>query len=173
IAQAHSVLTQDPFGEIYVTWRKHRAEASEVIDSLPDLTGPLEEYRGYLERMAAISKERGVRLVLLTQPTLWRADLTREEEAALWLGGTGDFQEEPGHAYFAASALQAAMDAYNRTVLDVCVTREVECYDLAARIPKNLDNFYDDVHFTERGSRLVAESLARYFRSLPPYAPQN
>jgi lysophospholipase L1-like esterase len=173
IEQAHSNLNQDPFGEIYVTWRKHRAEASEVIDSLPDLRGPLDEYRGYLEEMAVIAKEQGVRLVLLTQPTLWRADLTAAEGAALWLGGTGEFQEEPGHAYFSARVLQAAMDAYNQTLLDVCATGQVECYDLAARIPKNLDNFYDDVHFTERGSRLVAESLAGYFASLPPYEPEN
>ena len=173
IDQARSGLNQDPFGEIYVTWRQHRAGAREMIDSLPDLTRQLEEYRGYLEEMAAVADEQGTRLVLLTQPTLWRADLNAEEEAAIWLGGTGDFQEVPGQAYFTAGALQTAMDAYDQTLLEVCAAGPAECFDLAAVLPKDLSIFYDDVHFTELGSRLVAEHLAEYFGSLPPYAPEN
>jgi len=173
IDQARSGLNQDPFGEIYVSWRQNRAGASEMIDSLPDLRRPIAEYRGYLEEMAVIAREHDARLVLLTQPTLWRDDLNAEEEAAIWLGGTGDFQEVPGQPYFTAAALRTAMEAYNRTLLEVCAAGLAECFDLASVLPKDLSIFYDDVHFTELGSRLVAEHLAQYFGSLPPYAPGN
>jgi lysophospholipase L1-like esterase len=171
IDQARSGLNQDPLGEVYLRWRKHRQEAHEIVDSLPDLTLPLGEYRGYLEAMASTAREHGTRLILLTQPTLWRADLSPEERDALWLGGMGDFQNEPGHDYFSPRVLQLTMDAYNETLLDVCDEGLAECYDLASALPKDLTVFYDDVHFTEHGSRLVAEHLAEYFRSLPPYSP--
>lgn len=167
--QSMSGLDQDPLGAIYPTWRRHRAEASVMWDTLPDLTQPLEDYRGLLESMVATAGERGTRLIFLTQPTLWRSDLTPDEEAALWLGGMGDFQEEAGHEYFSAGALAKAMDAYNATLLDVCVASGVECIDVAGVLPKDLSIFYDDVHFTERGSRLVAEAVGAYLSARPPY----
>jgi len=37
-------------------------------------------------------------------------------------------------------------------------------------VPADTTMFYDDVHPTERGSRLFAETLAAYLRSRPPYA---
>lgn len=169
LEQSRSGLAQDPFGEIYVTWRRHRTEAPNVIDSLPDLGPPLAEYRGYLEAIVRAARENRTRLVFITQPTLWRADLDSEERAALWLGGTGDFQNESGHDYFSAGALEMAMAAYNAELLDVCETFDVECVDVASVVPKDLTMFYDDVHFTEEGSRLVAETLADHFRKRPPY----
>ncbi len=169
--QSRSRLVQDPLGAVYLSWRQFRSDATEIVDSLPDLGPPLAEYRGYLEDIAKTTKEHHARLILLTQPTLWRADLTPEQKDAMWLGGMGDFQSGPGHPYFSAGALRRAMDAYNRTLLDVCAEQKVECIDLAADLPKDLTVFYDDVHFTELGSRLVAERLADYLRQRPPYAP--
>ncbi len=161
---------QDAFGRTYETWRAHRAGASAVHDSLPDLGRPLEEYRGLLTRIARSAKALDVRLVLVTQPVFWRADLTPEEEGLLWLGGIGDFQSTSGMEYFSAVALAEAMDAYNTILLDVCRDEGVECVDLAGALPKTTEVFYDDVHFTERGSALVTEHLVSYLAAHPPYA---
>ena len=160
---------QDRFGEIFVQWRSHRAGAHEIFDTLPDLTAPLATYRFHLSQIAEASKDMGVRIVFLTQPVLWRADLSPNEEALLWLGGTGNFQEEPGHAYFSARALWEAMNAYNQALLQVCEDHSVECFDLASALPADTSNFYDDVHFTEKGSRTVASLLADYLSDRPPY----
>ncbi|MEX2048872.1 MAG: GDSL-type esterase/lipase family protein [Gemmatimonadota bacterium] len=162
-------LRQDRFGQTLVTWRAHRRNSRLVHDSLPPLEAPLAEYRGYLESMADIAEEHGVRLVLMTQPVLWRADLTAEEEALLWMGGTGDFQSDPTQAYFAPGPLAEGMRAYNSVLLDVCRERGVECVDLAAVVPADTSMFYDDVHPTEAGSRAFADALAAYLRETPPY----
>lgn len=170
IRERRGGTSQDRFGEIYVTWRGNRAAASEIYDSLPDLTPALRQYRGYLEDIASMAVDDGVRLVLITQPTAWREDMTDAERARLWLGGTGDFQTEPGHAYFSTGALRRGMDAYNATLLSVCEEFGVECVDAAAGVPQDTLYFYDDVHFTEEGSRLVAELIADHLRARPPYS---
>jgi lysophospholipase L1-like esterase len=162
-------LRQDRYGESLVTWRSHRRDSHLVHDSLPRLEAPLAEYRGYLESMVDIAEEHGVRLVLMTQPVLWRADLGEDEEALLWMGGTGDFQSDPAQAYFAPGPLAEGMRAYNRVLLDVCVERGVECVDLAAVVPSDTSMFYDDVHPTEAGSRAFADALAAHLRETPPY----
>ena len=117
--QSRGNLSLDEFGEIYGDWRMNRTQASRILDTLPELTQALEVYRGYLRAIADLADEYGVRLVLVTQPTLWRPDLTREEESVLWLGGVGgDFQNEPGHEYFSSRVLAEAMKAYKEVGYD-------------------------------------------------------
>ena len=158
--ESRANLSLDEFGEAYRDWRLNRTQASRILDTLPDLTQALVVYGGYLEAIADLADEYGVRLVFVTQPTLWRADLTREEESMLWFGGVGDFQSEAGHEYFSSRVLAEAMRAYNSTLMDVCSNRSLECFDLAATFPKDTSVFFDDVHFTESGSKLFAEQLA-------------
>lgn len=160
---------QDLFGSTYVRWRDHRAQASALHDSLPDLAGATAEYRSHLTRIARSANELDVRLIFVTQPTLWREDLSKEDAALLWLGGIGDFQGVPGMEYFTPAALAEAMDAYNEVLLDVCRTEAVECFDLAAALPKTTDVFYDDVHFTEAGAEQVTDLLYDYLATRPPY----
>ena len=54
------------------------------------------------------------------------------------------------------------MKIYNQALLGVCEARGVECVDLAEMVPRNEEVFYDDAHFTERGSAIVAARLAEY-----------
>lgn len=161
--------SEDSSGEIYDTWRNYRRAAQDKLNRKPSLEEPLGVYRAYLESIASLSRSYDVRLILMTQPTLWRDDLDALEESATWLGGIGDFQSEPGHEYFSSAVLASVMADYNETLLDVCAAHKLDCIDLASQIPKSLDNFYDDVHFTERGSALVAEAIARHLLARPPF----
>jgi lysophospholipase L1-like esterase len=164
---------QDESGTGYTQWRLHRRASHQRIDSLPDLTAALAEYKATLAAIVRTARAQNLRLVLLTQPTLWRAGLSEREQSLLWLGGVGPFQEEPGHSYFTPEALARAMDAYNDVLLAVCAAHRVECVDLARQVPKDSLHFFDDVHFTERGSARVAEVVASYFASLPPFKPND
>jgi lysophospholipase L1-like esterase len=161
---------QDPFGGTLATWRAHRSESPLIHDSLPPLDAPLAEYRGYLETIVEMGAEYGVRVIFMTQPVLWREDLSSAEKALLWMGGSGDFQNVAGQAYYSPAALAEGMRAYNEVLLDVCRTSRAECVDLAAAVPADTTMFYDDVHPTERGSRIFAETLSDYLDAHPPYA---
>jgi hypothetical protein len=54
------------------------------------------------------------------------------------------------------------MRRYNARLLDSCRERDAECLDLAERIPRTTEVFWDDVHFTEEGARRVADLVAGY-----------
>ena len=48
------------------------------------------------------------------------------------------------------------MARYNEAQRNTAEVRGVPYVDLDARIPKTLDYYFDDCHYTDRGSRAVA-----------------
>jgi lysophospholipase L1-like esterase len=164
-----AVYVEDPNGKIFVTWRNHRQHAGEMREALPDLTAALAEYERNLHQIIDAAQQQSVRLIFMTQPSLWKAGLPPELEALLWLGGIGDFQKETGKPYYSAAALEQGMTAYNDTLLRVCRARQVECLDLAAKLEKDASVFFDDVHFNENGARRVAAELSRYLLERNPF----
>jgi len=155
---------QDDAAEIYTTWRRHRREASRWIDELPDLAPALDEYERNVRAMASLCREAGARALFVTQPCLWSADPTPEQEALFWMGGVGDYQKTPGAAYYTAPALARGLAAFNERLRLVCAELGVDCLDLAALIPPDDAAFYDDVHFNEEGARRVASAIADVLR---------
>jgi len=145
--------------------RKRRAEGRIV--PLPNIQIGLEEYHTRLERLADECRALTARCLFLTQPTLWHSDLSAAEEATLTDGYVGRFEANKG--YVSVADLEMAMNAYNGMLLRTCREAELECFDLAAAIPKSNVIFYDDSHYTEAGARLVAERLAEYLLSHPPF----
>lgn len=167
---AASGAVQDRVGESVARWRSHRSAAQGRLTELPDLGPALGRYRAYLESITDEAQAHGVRLIFMTQPALWREDLSQEEEGLLWMGGDSpNFMEGPGARYYTAEALFAAMGAFNQVTLELCESRGVECIDLAARLPRTTEVFYDDVHFTDEGSRAVAEIVTGHLQANPPF----
>jgi lysophospholipase L1-like esterase len=161
---ANADTAQDASGQIYATWREHRQQATAIRDELPDLTEALAEYESNLHAIIDGIERAGAEAVLMTQPVLWRSGLSADLQKLLWLGGVGDFQAEPGHDYYSVEALQSGMERYNAVLLEVCEERELSCLDLAALVPQDGSMYYDDVHFSEAGSRRVAEVVAEHLR---------
>ncbi len=160
---------EDQDGKIYMTWREHRRSASEIRETLPDLTSALEEYARNINMIIDLAQEKSARLILMTQPTMWRPGLPENLNALLWLGGIGDFQAESGKPYYSPAALDGGMKAYNDVLLRICQKRGIEYLDLASMLEKDETVFYDDVHFNESGARKVAESLSNYMLARDPF----
>ncbi len=159
---------QDKAGKIYLTWREHRRNAIEIRNELPDLSSALEEYAANINKMIDMAEEQSIRLIFVTQPTLWRSDLPKNLAALLWLGGIGDFQKESGKPYYSVEALLEGMEAYNNVLRQICHQREVECIDLSSMLEKDTSVFYDDVHFNESGARKVSSILSKYIMNHDP-----
>jgi len=171
-AQVQPNVHQDEAGRVYETWRENRRKASEIRTELPDLTSALNEYERNVNRLIDLARERGIRLILVTQPAMWSHDLSAELEALLWFGGIGDFQRETGVPYYSPAALAKGLRAYNERLLQICRSRGAECVDLASMLEKDTTVFYDDLHFNEHGARKVAAVLASYLASEhPPISP--
>lgn len=159
---------QDQAGRNYVRWRSERRNAARIRETMPDLTTALAEYSRNVGRLIDLARERGVRPIFLTQPTLWRDDLPRDLTALLWVGRVGP-EDGGGHEYYSVAVLAAEMKAYNDMLLKTCRVRQVECFDLASRVPRDGSVFYDDDHYNENGSRLVAELIHGFLRERGPF----
>ena len=123
---------------------------------------------GNLREIIILARSAGVPLLLLTQPSIWRADLTDQEKGQLWMGGVGEFRDVTGSLSYEPEVLERGMDAFNQRLLQVCQDTITPCLDLARAVPKSTDDFYDDEHFTDRGQELVAERVAEAVLPLLP-----
>ena len=85
------------------------------------------------------------------------------------MGGVGNYKLKPGSPYYTPETLARGLNLYNRMLKSYCRWRKVECYDLAPQIPSTTEYFYDDCHFTVKGSRRVAEKIAAYLATRPPW----
>ncbi len=156
----------DGAGRMYERWRAHRRDAVEIRDRLPEMATALAEYEDNIDAIVDLAQGHGALLLLVTQPSAWRPDMTAAEQGLLWLGGVGQYQELPGRPYYSVEALAEGMQAYNDVLLDTCRRRGVECIDLAAELPRDSTTFFDDVHFTEAGSAHVGRLVAAHLSQL-------
>lgn len=166
-------LEQDPRGASFRRWREYRSRATTLRDSLPDLSVALRQYGRNLDSLAALAASRGVPVVFLTQPSMWRSDLDSSSARLLWFGGLGDFQRQQSATYFSVDALARAMAAFNDELLAACARNGARCLDLAPLVPRDSLHFYDDVHFNESGAAAVGAALVPWIRdsvipALPP-----
>jgi len=146
-------------GRAYVLRRQRRAAAT-LVDEVPDVDEALRDYRANLTLLARTLTERGHRVVFLTQPVLWRAGLSAEAKALLWLGVPDD------DTAIAVPRLAASMARFNAVMREVCTATGVECVDLAAAMNGDARWFFDDCHFTEAGAREVARIVGEHFRAV-------
>lgn len=160
---------EDTSGRVYALRRQYRQAASEIRDEMPDLTSALAEYSANINTIIDEAKAKPIRLIFLTQPTMWRADLSQRERDLLWFGGVGDFQKQPGMPYYSVEALAEGMSAYNTALIGICGARGIECIDLASTLPKDTTVLYDDAHFNESGAAQVAAAIAGYLLEHPPF----
>lgn len=152
-------MEQDDNGKSLKQWRLHRTKASEIRESLPDMTAALKEYERNLELIREEAHRQHVALYFITQPTIYKDTMNAFENSLLWMGGIGAYQKEPDHVYYSAKALKQGMDMYNDVLLDFCNKHDIICADAASEIPRNTSIFYDDCHFNENGARVFADYL--------------
>lgn len=156
-------IEQDKTGEWLVRLRKNRSDAN-LVDELPSLESGLDEYERNITTIVQEARRRSIRVVLMTQPTIWKTTMPESERNLLWMGW------QPGGSFYTTEALSRAMESYNRRLKDICGRSGMECVDLAALLPRSLEVFYDDMHFNEGGAQRVAAELAAHLKQRPPFA---
>lgn len=154
---------QDDTGEAYNRWRRHRQQALSLIDTLPGLTTALNEYTRNLQLLYNAAQQQHLQLVLVTQPVLYTDSLLPAAQRLLWMGGTGNFQQQPGNRYYSPRALRQAMQLYNLQLKNFCAGKPgIKFIDLATPLNGDTSVMYDDCHFTEHGARRVAAIISEH-----------
>lgn len=146
----------DPADMWYSAIRHH--PASVPVERFVSI-GP---YEAYLDRLVEIAMNDGVRVVLVTQPSIYAATVVEREELHLGMAerfclSSDDYMRR---TYPDASSMEAAMGAFNAIVRRVASCRGAVLADAAASLDGRPELFSDDVHHTPRGSAAIAEIVA-------------
>jgi lysophospholipase L1-like esterase len=128
---------------------------SDIREMLPGLA----EYRDNIRKILAKGRETNTRVVFMTQPMLF-------DDTPHWRGLRATMYWL-GDLKISAATFWRCLDAYNQELMRVCREEKAECIDLASAVPHSEDYFYDPAHFNDRGSALVAEKVAAYFKGHP------
>jgi lysophospholipase L1-like esterase len=158
----------------WVARARDRRTRAHFLDELPSLESGLDEYRRNIEQIVQEARKRSLPILFLTQPTIWKEDMSEEELSKMWWGlGPGEeilTEEIDAPGIYTPEALETVMAAYNRRLLETCADLDVPCFDIAPRVPQTLEMYFDDMHYTVAGSRRFAEELAGYLESQEPFA---
>ncbi|MDB5281802.1 MAG: GDSL-like lipase/acylhydrolase family protein [Bacteroidota bacterium] len=147
---------QDDHGAIYKTWRQNRRTA-DIVDTLPDLNSAFSEFERNLNLIIDEAQKQKLQVIFVNQSALWRDSMPENETGVLWMGGIGNFQQEPGHTYYSARALRKGLDLYNQKLAEVCTKRKVLLVDIDKKLPHDLSVFYDDCHFNINGAKKAGQ----------------
>ena len=154
------VVVQDSAG----LWILHRRDLRKqrllqnTITKIPEgCEDALKRYRLDLTDVITACRDRGVGVIMLTQPSLYEKTLPHELDALLW-------RSSPEGAY-STEVLAELMERYNQTMRDVCQEASVDIIDLARALPRDTTTFYDDCHFNTSGCERVASAVFNFLES--------
>lgn len=109
-----------------------------------------------LRDFVAIARSKGMQVLLATQPSLYRDDLTPAEQQLLMFSLTHyrDGKRPSLHS------LVEGMRIFNDATRGLGKESAVDVVDLEQRMPKTTDYLYDDVHYTPAGNELIGNAFA-------------
>lgn len=139
-----------------IEFADHVKPAIEALE-LPLVENPeldFAYYRHMLKAFIGICEANNIPLLLMTQPTTWES----EDEVLQkyhWMNKNKENRFDKGF-------MQQSMDAMNKDMLAIAEHMSVPCFELDKEIPLNGEYFYDDCHFTPKGSVKVGNLLSDY-----------
>ena len=132
---------------------------SKILDELPDLTTGLTRYEENIRDLIQQAKEKNIRLVFVSQATMWKPGLEPQYEELMLTSG---FQNN--EAFYSTMALYGGMNKFNERLRMVCAQENIPYIDL--ELPKTTESFYDDFHFNESGAELTAEQITNDLKKI-------
>lgn len=130
---------------------RERLRSDPVVDELPDVETTA--FAENLRTMVGAVRAHGAEAMLATHPSSWDSDVDPGISRLHWL------RNQQGTTY-AGEAMADGLERFNDATRRVAREMNVALADLAARIPRSSEAFYDDVHFNVRGAELAAQRLA-------------
>ena len=94
----------------------------------------------------------------MDQPNAYKIDISENLKSRLWM--TPLFQDYA----LPFDDLMNISNLYNNWLKDEVLRNNINFVPLSSKIPPKLEYFFDDVHFTEKGSIMVSELLFKYIK---------
>lgn len=117
----------------------------------------LNSFRNHLTALIDLAERDGTQVILMTQPSLYKENMDEQELAALYM--LNNEAIGPTKKWNAKTAL-SAFQQYNAVIRELGDMQSVQIIDLDKSIPKTLEYFSDDVHYTYPTFDRIAASIA-------------
>ena len=139
--------------------RKMRANATEVITTMPDATPMLTHFDAHLRRALTTARAHADRVLLVRQPW-FAAPRTPEEISLTWHGSVGRAWQEDVSTFYSLEVLSGLMARLDAEASAIARELGVEQLDLMPVLDQSPKTYYDTFHATPAGARIVAETVA-------------
>lgn len=114
-------------------------------------------FKRNLKTLAELAQLDGTRVVFMTEPYLYKASMTEEEQDRLTMLNYSAIG--PEKRWSVTTALRG-MEIYSSAIQQVADETNSGFFDLAERIPRSLQYIRDDVHYTDEAFPLLAEEIS-------------
>jgi lysophospholipase L1-like esterase len=141
------------FGNLDFVSKVQEHKISEMVSSHG---GFIKGYKSRVENLIKTAQRHGITPVLLTQPTLVGEGI--DKHTGIDLERVRYCDPLGGKAYW------TKLEAYNDVTRAVAETEGVLLIDLALKMPKSTNLFYDCVHYTNEGAKVVSDLLYEELR---------
>lgn len=117
-------------------------------------------FRRNLESLMDMADLDGTKVVLMTQPTLIKKDMSPQEIDSLHML---KYEAVGTDRRWALNTAGAGMEKYNDITRELARDRHVYLLDLEKVVPKTQQYFKDDVHYRDKAFGLIANHIAEHF----------
>jgi lysophospholipase L1-like esterase len=129
----------------------------EPVDIKTDKFPGLVSFRNNLKTLTELARNSDTKIIFMTQPNIYKQKMNSEELQSLNMlnrEAIGD-----GIRWTYETAL-SGIKKYNDTIRELSNELNVPLVDLEKVVPKSLDYFYDDVHYTDKTYDLISSYLS-------------
>jgi lysophospholipase L1-like esterase len=130
---------------------------SLVTQALPLGTNPEVDFEYYKKMVASFigtCKANGIPLFIITQPTTWLCNDDALQKYH-WMNKNKDSR-------FDKKFMQASMNKMNDDVAKLAIENNVPIFRAETKIPNDGEYFYDDCHFTPKGSVFMGNMMSDF-----------
>lgn len=135
--------------------RRKIYQAATYVENPVRNPDPIREFSDAMTALVKFLTDSNIEVVLMGQPVLWKEGMSEEVMKALWFTvNASQGAVRPGSRW-----LEKEINRYNNVQKQIAETYKTGYVDMNRKIPKTLEYFFDDCHFTDKGSRKMAEEL--------------
>jgi lysophospholipase L1-like esterase len=116
----------------------------------------LTDFEDYLSQLVDLIQQDGAKPILVSQGHLYQENMDIRTQNKLWMDRT--FCEK-NNTFPNSRSLAKAMDVYNLTTKAISEKYQIQFVHAEKNLPKDLDYFVDDVHYTTKGSMKLAKMI--------------
>jgi len=119
-------------------------------------------HKRHLEQIVRYAKFNGAIPVVVSQASLYKKNNSKEERRILIFGRTMALTKRSywDQSYPSNESLRRAMKAVNQTSREIALNGSALFVDGAEKVPRDVQHFVDDCHYTEQGNEVLSQAIA-------------